>query len=112
MQNKEVRLNIRIGEATIADLKTTARLRGLSVSSLVNMLVAKVIREEKAAAPEEFGLEDKPLGYSGGLRPGRGDWREAMANVRGIWKDRDDLPEFFDELRNEWNRDLWSRDEE
>lgn len=105
MQNKEVRLNIRIGEATVADLKTAARLRGLSVSSLVNMLVAKVIREEKAIAPEEFGIERGRSGSSG-FRPGRGNWREAMENVRGIWEDRDDLPD-LDELRRSWDRDVW-----
>jgi len=112
MANKEVRLNIRTSEDTIADLKTTARLRGISVSSLVNLLVVKAIREEKSVAPEEFPSTQGRSSRESGLRPGRGNWREALENARGMWKDRDDLPELFDTLRHEWSRDVWNRDEE
>ena len=112
MSVKEVRLNIRTSEDTISDLKTTARLRGLSVSSLVNMLVVKAIREEKAAAPEEFESDHGRVQSRSGLRPGRGNWREALENVRGMWKDRDDIPQLFDDMRKEWSRDLWNRDEQ
>lgn len=113
VRNKEVRLSVRTSEATVSDLKTTARLRGLSVSSLVNMLVVKAIREEKALAPEEFERSGElSTETDSGVRRGQGDWREALENARGMWKDRDDLPEFFDELRKEWNRDVWDRDKE
>lgn len=37
----------------------------------------------------------------------RQDRNELMRKAFGIWADRDDLPEFFEELRREWNeRDL------
>jgi len=107
MKSKEVRLNIRTSEQTVADLKTTARLRGLSVSSLVNMLVVKAIREEKAAVPEEFDGNHERSDAQRGIRRGKGDWREALENAAGMWKDRDDLPD-FDELRKGWNRDVWN----
>jgi hypothetical protein len=35
-------------------------------------------------------------------------WREALLGIEGMWKDRDDLPD-FQELRKSWDRDLWSR---
>jgi predicted DNA-binding protein len=34
------------------------------------------------------------------------DRRELMHRAVGMWTDRDDLPEFFEELRREGNRDL------
>ncbi len=112
MSVKEVRLNIRTSEDTIADLKITARLRGLSVSSLVNMLVVKAIREEKAAAPHEFENGHVRVQVGSEIRPGRGSWREALKNARGMWKDRDDIPQLFDDLRKESSRDVWNRDEQ
>ena len=36
------------------------------------------------------------------------EWREAMLRIEGMWKDRDDLPD-FEELRKSWDRDVWSR---
>lgn len=110
VKKKEIRLNIRTSEDTVADLKTTARLRGLSVSSLVNMLVVKAIREEKAVAPGEFDRRNGGEGANkqeSGVRRGEGDWREALENVKGMWKDRDDLPD-FDELRRSWDRNIWN----
>ncbi len=32
--------------------------------------------------------------------------RELMHQAAGIWADREDLPEFFEELRREWDRDI------
>ena len=32
--------------------------------------------------------------------------RELMHQAAGIWADRDDLPEFFEQLRQEWDRDI------
>lgn len=112
MKSKEVRLNIRTSEQTIADLKTTAKLRGLSVSSLVNMLVVKAIREEKAAVPEEFESSSGHGIAGNSIRSGQGDWREAMENAKGMWKDRDDIPDLFAELRKSWSRDVWDREEQ
>ena len=35
-------------------------------------------------------------------------WREALLKIEGMWKDRDDLPN-FEEMRKSWDRDVWSR---
>lgn len=37
-------------------------------------------------------------------------WREAAKNLAGIWKDRDDLPD-FEELRKSWDRGYENRKE-
>jgi hypothetical protein len=34
------------------------------------------------------------------------EWRAAVNAVAGMWKDRDDLPD-FDELRKSWDRNVW-----
>lgn len=34
------------------------------------------------------------------------DRLELMHQAAGIWADRDDLPEFFEELRQEWERNI------
>lgn len=36
------------------------------------------------------------------------DWKAAIMQAAGMWKDRDDLPD-FEEIRRSWDRDLWSR---
>ena len=32
------------------------------------------------------------------------DWREALEAVRGMWADRDDLDQLYDDLRGDWER--------
>ena len=32
------------------------------------------------------------------------DWREALEAVQGIWADRDDLDELYEDLRGGWER--------
>jgi Arc/MetJ-type ribon-helix-helix transcriptional regulator len=32
------------------------------------------------------------------------DWRAALEAVRGMWADRDDLDELYDDLRADWER--------
>jgi prevent-host-death family protein len=32
------------------------------------------------------------------------DWKAAMMQAAGTWKDRDDIPELMEQLRHEWNR--------
>lgn len=51
---KEIRINVRTTEQIKADLEITARLKGLTVSALVNSLVVKAIREEKEREPQAF----------------------------------------------------------
>lgn len=112
MSHKEVRINVRTSETTVEDLKITAKLRGLTVSALVNLLVVKAIREEKMIAPEAFEKPHRPTwdvertDRRSQTSQGRENWRESLEKARGIWKDRDDLPD-FDELRREWSRDVW-----
>jgi hypothetical protein len=35
-------------------------------------------------------------------------WQEALLQVEGMWKDRDDLPDFV-ELRKSMDRNPWAR---
>ena len=37
-------------------------------------------------------------------RKGSGDCKEALAAVRGMWADRDDLDDLVDDLRGGWDR--------
>lgn len=53
-KTEETRINVRTTPAIKRDLEIVARLRGMSVSSLVNSLVVKAIREDKAAEPSAF----------------------------------------------------------
>jgi prevent-host-death family protein len=32
------------------------------------------------------------------------DWKAAMMQAAGMWKDRDDIPELMEQLRSEWSR--------
>ena len=36
------------------------------------------------------------------------DWKTEIMQAAGLWKDRDDLPN-FDEIRQSMDRDVWSR---
>lgn len=114
MSNKEIRINVRANQQTVDDLRITARLRGMTVSSLVNWLVIKAIREEKAVAPESFyGLRRDDPSRTDKKAPRHKDqegWRDSLRKARGIWKDRDDLPD-FDRLRREWSRNVWKEHE-
>jgi len=50
----EIRINVRTTSEIKRDLETTAKLRGLTVSALVNSLAVKAIREEKTLEPDAF----------------------------------------------------------
>jgi post-segregation antitoxin (ccd killing protein) len=58
LMTKEVRINVRTTEQIKRDLEITARLRGITVSALVNSQVVKAIREEKEREPQAFNLPD------------------------------------------------------
>lgn len=53
--SKEIRINVRTTEQIKQELEITARLRGLTVSSLINSLAVSAIREEKEREPRAFG---------------------------------------------------------
>lgn len=50
----EIRINVRTTPDIKRDIEIAARLRGLTVSSLVNSLAVKAIREEKDREPKAF----------------------------------------------------------
>jgi len=50
----EIRLNVRTTTEIKRDIAIAARLRGMTVSSLINSLAVKAIREEKNLEPEAF----------------------------------------------------------
>ena len=61
-------------------LKTIAERLGQSQSEIIREAVDRYI--------EEINRKDRA---------------EIMRNAFGIWADREDLPQFFEELRREWN---------
>jgi predicted transcriptional regulator len=67
-----------------------AQLTGKSVERLVNEAVERFMREVDEDEQHKFK-----------------QWREAMVAVAGIWKDRDDLPD-FDEMRRSADREPWA----
>lgn len=51
---REIRINVRTSAEIKQDIEIVARLRGLNVSSLINYLAVKAIREEKELSPHSF----------------------------------------------------------
>lgn len=52
--SSEIRINVRTTAQIKHELEITAKSRGMTVSSLINSLAVKVIREEKLVEPEVF----------------------------------------------------------
>lgn len=69
---KEVRINVRTTPQIKRNLEIAARLKGLTVSALVNSAVVKVIREEKEREPEAFNRPAEPnhIAHGGTLKLG------------------------------------------
>ena len=108
--NKESRINVRTTEEIKRELEITAKLRGLRPSSLVNLLVAKAIREEKLLSPEAFSEAGRAGEDRGSVPEDVPSWQQNMRRVKGMWKDRQDLPD-FDLLRREADRnERWEED--
>ena len=67
---------------------------------------------ERARSGEEFVLADEgkpvvklgPAEASKPVVPPISEWKAAMMQAAGMWKDRDDIPELMEQLRREWNR--------
>ena len=57
----EIRINVRTTADIKRELEIAARLRGMSVSSLINSLAVKAIREEKTVEPEAFKTQRVPV---------------------------------------------------
>lgn len=79
------RLQIELNDAQQAGLDALARDTGKSQQELLGEALDRFLDENDMV-----------------------DWRGALQRLEGIWADRDDLPN-FDEIRKEWDRDLWSR---
>ncbi len=73
------RTQIYLTEQERKALERLSEERGTSKSSLIREAIDQYLVEEKK------------------------DWREAVRGIRGMWKDREDLPD-FKSLRKEWNR--------
>jgi hypothetical protein len=81
-------LQIHLNENNSERTEDLARRVGRSPVELVNEAVERYLAEtEPATSP---------------------DWKAAIMQAAGMWKDRDDLPD-FDLIRQSMNRDVWSR---
>jgi hypothetical protein len=75
----------------------SAKLLG-TISEALHRPPEQVLDEALAAYAQQMNLDDDAA-----LPP---DWKEAVAGIAGLWKDRDDLPD-FDDLRRSWDRNVW-----
>jgi Arc/MetJ-type ribon-helix-helix transcriptional regulator len=78
-----VRTQVYLTEAQERGLKRLAASTGRKQSELIR------------AAIDGYLDKEKPK-----------DWKEALETVRGMWADRDDLDEFYADLRAGWDRRL------
>ena len=81
---------VKLTDKSERKLEELSRLTGRTPSELVNEAVERLPVDD---ADEQRRFEE---------------WRQAMLRVKGIWADRDDLPD-FEEIRRSLDRDLWSR---
>ena len=70
-----------------ASLQAIAHETGQTTEQLVIAAVEQLIRQHEQQRHER--------------------WLAALRQVRGMWADRDDLPELFAEMRREWDRNPW-----
>jgi hypothetical protein len=85
-------IQIDVTEQQFAALKALARNRRTTPEQIVKEAVDRVAGT--AAADEQQKLVA---------------WREAALRMAGMWKDRDDLPDFA-ELRKSWDRGYANRE--
>lgn len=83
------KLQIKLTRKNSQKADELARMTGRSVEALVNEAFEQFVRDEEEEEQRRFQ-----------------EWREAMLAVAGIWKDRDDLPD-FDEIRRSADRNPW-----
>ena len=82
-------LQISLNEKNSERTDAMARRIGKSADDLVNEAVDRYLAEIDGESP---GV----------------DWKAALMQAAGMWKDRDDLPD-FDEIRRSMDRNVWSR---
>jgi hypothetical protein len=77
--NKMVRQQLFITAEQKRRIKTRAALTGMSEGEIIRRGIDRELEQEKSS--------------------GEGDWKEAWRQAFGMWKDRDDLDEFYARLR-------------
>jgi hypothetical protein len=82
-------LLVNLTETNSERADAAARRVGKSTDDLVNEAVERYLAELEDASPPA-------------------DWKAALMQAAGMWKDRTDLPD-FDEIRRSMDRDVWSR---
>ena len=82
-------LQVNLTETNSERADAVARRVGKSTDDLVNEAVERYLTELDESSPVV-------------------DWKAALMQAAGMWKDRDDLPD-FDEIRRSMDRDVWSR---
>ena len=83
-------LQVKLNEKNAELVDELSRRIGRSPDALVN------------EAFERYFAELEPQGETDS------DWRAALMQAAGMWKDRDDLPD-FEAVRRSMDRDVWSR---
>ena len=78
-------LQVNLTETNSERADAVARRVGKSTDDLVNEAVERYLTEIDAETPVP-------------------DWKAALMQAAGMWKDRDDIPELMAQLRREWNR--------
>jgi hypothetical protein len=73
--NKMVRQQLFITAEQKRRIKTRAALTGVSEGEIIRRGIDRELEQE--------------------TRSGEGDWKEAWRQAAGIWKDRDDIEEFY-----------------
>jgi Arc/MetJ-type ribon-helix-helix transcriptional regulator len=76
-----VRTQVYLTEEQDRGLKSLAERCGRSQSALIREAIDRLLAENRPR-----------------------DWHEALEAVRGMWADRDDLDELYDDLRGDWER--------
>jgi hypothetical protein len=66
-----------------------------------------LLAEQTGKTPDELlnqAIEKLPVQTDEDQERGLDEWRQALLAVKGMWKDRDDLDEFYAQIRREANR--------
>jgi hypothetical protein len=82
-------LQVNLNEKNTERVDQLSRMTGKTAEQLVNEALEHFAAESEADEHRKFQ-----------------EWRHALLGIEGMWKDRDDLPDFA-ELRKTWNRNLW-----
>lgn len=73
---------LKLSEQSKQKLEELSRRTGRTLDDLANEAIDRLAEAEKPVA----------------------DWKAALMQAAGMWKDRDDIPELMTQLKREWNR--------